>query len=559
MQLPTVSASTPASKPQHAAAPASSGDSSPAERNSFLAVLLGSQATPDDTDIADSSGTDADTGDNSETKTSEREHSSESTLLSSLLPFLNGVPPAYLLPLRLGTPSASADDSTAVDGSSEQGRLAAESEADADAEVEESSRHQGKEKGNKLLFSFAGFVPPPVCDTTPAPKEDAAGSSSAGLVMSADGGSSAGAVESIRLSVQTTVTAQTVADRLEHSAEQRPSKAAGQTDVAFRMVLKPDNPSRADSTLARVSGASATAVIDSTASQHDGIAAAAVRTVEKSASVTTAASASVPLPATKTATHAEPSQLREEAPKPASAAAAQPVAPADQQSRKGNDADRGSDRKQEGREMSNHAPSTTFERPAGPEQPRWEFSKAPAQPLGRSEQSSSTQQTASPARVAPLDSAAETMRPAAIREIALSLPDQDSKGVDLHIVDKGGKVHIEVRTDDTQLAASLRNNVGDLVQKLDTAGYRTETISAQEDKPSSTSTVFADHRATHIGQKSALENDQPSSGGNGGHPGQQQQEQQQGHHRGNRPRWLEEIRRNLQHSFVGQEADNGDN
>ncbi len=130
-----------------------------------------------------------------------------------------------------------------------------------------------------------------------------------------------------------------------------------------------------------------------------------------------------------------------------------------------------------------------------------------------------------------------------LREIALSVPGRE-EAVNLHIVDDRGKLHVEVRTSDPQLASSLRDNVGDLVQKLDHSGYRVESTGSTQ--------VAAGHQT-----KSGPEQDQ--AGGQGSrHPGQEQQ-QQQGQGRGNRPRWLEEIVRNFQVTEQEQETQSNGN
>lgn len=134
-------------------------------------------------------------------------------------------------------------------------------------------------------------------------------------------------------------------------------------------------------------------------------------------------------------------------------------------------------------------------------------------------------------------------RPGAVREIAIQLPGSDARPVDLHIVETGGKVHVEVRTDDSRLASTLRDNVGELVQKLDHSGYHAETTT-KRDEPAVGSTT----------------RDQGQSGGNGSNSHEhQQQQQQQGHPRGNRPRWLEEIRKNFMNQAAKQENENGGN
>lgn len=140
---------------------------------------------------------------------------------------------------------------------------------------------------------------------------------------------------------------------------------------------------------------------------------------------------------------------------------------------------------------------------------------------------------AAPAVIQVPEPARETAKSAPIRELSLQLPAGGDKSVDLHIVDDRGKLHVEVRTSDVQLASSLRDNVGDLVQKLDHSGYRTEA----RDQVAATGAASRSNQSGPDGGKSSSEQDR-QPGGQGGHSGQPQQ---QGHGRGNRPRWLEEI------------------
>ncbi|MGH7867776.1 MAG: hypothetical protein ACREP9_09155, partial [Candidatus Dormibacteraceae bacterium] len=66
-------------------------------------------------------------------------------------------------------------------------------------------------------------------------------------------------------------------------------------------------------------------------------------------------------------------------------------------------------------------------------------------------------------------------RPQPAREIALRLPMGNSPTVDLRISERAGAVHVAVRTQDTDLARSLRSDIGELVGRLDRKGFETET------------------------------------------------------------------------------------
>jgi hypothetical protein len=60
------------------------------------------------------------------------------------------------------------------------------------------------------------------------------------------------------------------------------------------------------------------------------------------------------------------------------------------------------------------------------------------------------------------------------RDITLEL-DSGSQRVAVRLVDRGGEVHVAVRTPDAGLAEQLRQGLPSLTAKLDQAGYRTET------------------------------------------------------------------------------------
>ena len=142
----------------------------------------------------------------------------------------------------------------------------------------------------------------------------------------------------------------------------------------------------------------------------------------------------------------------------------------------------------------------------------------------------------------PPEQKAEPVKNAPLREIAVRLPGNTDAPVDLRIAEDRGKLHVEVRTSDPELASSLRDNVGDLVQKLDRTGYRAESVSTHEQVRSAAATTRQD--SDNGGQP----------GGQGG--GQTGQGHQHGHGRGNRPRWLEEIVRNFQAGVEEEEDEN---
>ena len=148
--------------------------------------------------------------------------------------------------------------------------------------------------------------------------------------------------------------------------------------------------------------------------------------------------------------------------------------------------------------------------------------------------------------------ATETVKAAPLREISLKVRGDTDAGVDVHILEDKGKVHVEVRTADSHLATSLRENVGDLVGNLDKSGYRTESLKTHQDSPTVSATDGAQQASTNTGGRQSSAEQDPMAG-QGGQSGQQHQ---QGHGRGNRPRWLDEIVRNFDPTV--QEKENED-
>lgn len=146
------------------------------------------------------------------------------------------------------------------------------------------------------------------------------------------------------------------------------------------------------------------------------------------------------------------------------------------------------------------------------------------------------------ARTLPPEPRTDTSKAAPLREITLKVSGDSDRPVDLHIVNERGKLHVEVRTSDPQLASSLRENVGDLIQKLDRAGFREDFHQGAPIRADSSQAGGPGHQNGHSGNGAQRQN---TGNGGDGQPGHQQQ-QDQG--RGNRPRWLEEIVRNFHSS-----------
>jgi hypothetical protein len=65
-------------------------------------------------------------------------------------------------------------------------------------------------------------------------------------------------------------------------------------------------------------------------------------------------------------------------------------------------------------------------------------------------------------------------KPPAARQISLQLTGEDSTKVNVDLSERGGKVQVAVRTADPDLTKSMRTDLGDLVERLESKGFKTE-------------------------------------------------------------------------------------
>ena len=111
-------------------------------------------------------------------------------------------------------------------------------------------------------------------------------------------------------------------------------------------------------------------------------------------------------------------------------------------------------------------------------------------------------------------------------DITIRIPDATDQGTAVRFVERGGEVHVSVRTGDAEMAQTLRGGLNDLVNRLQDGGIRTELWQPGSDASSSRDDLprpFADPDGSN-GQP-------PSSGSNS-----EQESNQQ-----NKPRWVEEL------------------
>jgi hypothetical protein len=123
--------------------------------------------------------------------------------------------------------------------------------------------------------------------------------------------------------------------------------------------------------------------------------------------------------------------------------------------------------------------------------------------------------------------AAPPLRTGAAQEISIRIAPPDSPAVDLRVVERGGQVHVDVRTPDSAMQTALRQDLGTLTNSLERAGYHAETFT-----PSSTLGRAVPSAQTGNHQQDPSQN----RGGAGDFSGDRRQQQQK-----RSGTWLEEL------------------
>jgi hypothetical protein len=189
------------------------------------------------------------------------------------------------------------------------------------------------------------------------------------------------------------------------------------------------------------------------------------------------------------------------------------------------------------RERSAPAPAATAPRPDERiEQPRFEppppvsTATRPAQPVAPSSTSENKPAVIRTAEIEP------TRQPPPVhagdaRTISLRLTDAGEQRVELKISDHAGEVKVAVRAADPDLAGSLRENLGDLVHRLEQSGLRADTW-----HPSATESAGGPKQTAHADNESF---DGSQSGGRQQQSGDGRERRQQ--QQPERARWLEEF------------------
>ena len=146
-------------------------------------------------------------------------------------------------------------------------------------------------------------------------------------------------------------------------------------------------------------------------------------------------------------------------------------------------------------------------------------------------------------------------RTGSTHEIAVRISAPDAVPVDLHIAERGGEVRVAVRTADAELQASLRQDLGTLVDRLEHSGFHAETLVLHDASPSTRientqsfdlSSTFRAHAITdtagaaanrdgsHDSDSSSRQQNQPDSGA-------RQQQQQRRQSSAQHSKWMEAM------------------
>ncbi len=121
--------------------------------------------------------------------------------------------------------------------------------------------------------------------------------------------------------------------------------------------------------------------------------------------------------------------------------------------------------------------------------------------------------------------------PGSSHDITVRVPDATERGTDVRFVERGGEIHVSVRTGDNELAQTLRGGLNDFVSKLEHSGMHTEVWQPGSDAQNPQN----DPRQ----QQGDSRGDQRGFGSGRNHAGSQ--DRQDGQKDSKKPRWVEEL------------------
>jgi hypothetical protein len=123
--------------------------------------------------------------------------------------------------------------------------------------------------------------------------------------------------------------------------------------------------------------------------------------------------------------------------------------------------------------------------------------------------------------------------------VNIQVPRADASGDDrvaIRMLQKGAEIHVSVRTPYTQLAQSLRQDLGKLTTGLDQGGFRTETWRPVAANAAGQSNANPQHQSPDSPNGDGAGSNARSGGNSGQGAGEQKRRQQD-----DRPRWVAEL------------------
>jgi hypothetical protein len=130
--------------------------------------------------------------------------------------------------------------------------------------------------------------------------------------------------------------------------------------------------------------------------------------------------------------------------------------------------------------------------------------------------------------------------PANPRDITVRVPDSTDRGTDVRFVERGGEIHVSVRTSDAEVAQTLRGGLSDLVGRMEHTGIRAEVWRPGQDAATS---------QNQSQQQQSFERDQRGdSRGSGSGRNQQGSAEEETRQEAEKPGWVEELETSLAQS-----------
>ncbi len=171
--------------------------------------------------------------------------------------------------------------------------------------------------------------------------------------------------------------------------------------------------------------------------------------------------------------------------------------------------------------VSNHVPQS-FDLPVAHERPVAPAEAKAEAPFRAVAETLRTAQTEAPA--------IDNPRSSPVHSIALRIAPPESPAVELHVRERGGEIHVAVRTPDAALQTVLREDLGTLSNSLERAGYRAQTFVPRE-------SVMQTARA----MQNDFHNDRESPQGFSGRGSSEQQQRQEPRQQRQPKKWFQEL------------------